>query len=125
MRSSNALVSALALCCVREQYDGNQLAVVVRRPDHRHRRLLRPRRERKRGRAPECSQQCPPSDGDCHTPLPCEVRKGKDATPRECSLPVQEGQDAGCFDLSLRLQLHCFRRQLLANAAIAASRVAA
>src|SRR5262249_55720287 len=24
----------------------------------------------------ECGQQFPPSDGDCHTPLPCEVRKG-------------------------------------------------
>src|SRR5262249_11868200 len=30
------------------------------------------RRERPRGRrAAECSQQFPPSDGDCHTPLPC------------------------------------------------------
>ena len=27
-------------------------------------------------RAAECSQQFPPSDGDCHTPLPREVRKG-------------------------------------------------
>src|SRR5262249_32780890 len=25
-------------------------------------------------RAAECGQQFPPSDGDCHTPLPCEVR---------------------------------------------------
>jgi hypothetical protein len=25
-------------------------------------------------RAAECSQQFPPSDGDCHTPLPREVR---------------------------------------------------
>jgi len=34
------------------------------------------RRERPRHRsAAECSQQIPPSDGDCHTPLPCEVRK--------------------------------------------------
>src|SRR5262249_37189916 len=39
-------------------------------------RLLRARRERPRGRrAAECDQQLPPSDGDCHTPLPCEVRK--------------------------------------------------
>src|SRR5262249_25733362 len=38
-------------------------------------RLLRARRERPRGRAAECRQQFPPSDGDCHTPLPCEVRK--------------------------------------------------
>src|SRR5215468_11603851 len=51
--------------------------------DHRHRRLLRAPRERPRSRrAAECSQQFPPSDGDCHTPLPCEVRKRKDTTPR-------------------------------------------
>src|SRR5262249_3145226 len=48
-------------------------------------RLLRTRRERPRCyRAAECSQQFPPSDGDCHTPLPCEVRKGNDTTPRAC-----------------------------------------
>src|SRR5262249_59673378 len=29
-------------------------------------------------RAAKCGQQFPPSDGDCHTPLPCEVRKGND-----------------------------------------------
>jgi hypothetical protein len=34
------------------------------------RRLLRTRRERPRRRAAECGQQFPPSDGDCHTPLP-------------------------------------------------------
>src|SRR5262252_6727884 len=39
--------------------------------------LLRPRRERPPScRAAERAQQFPPSDGDCHTPLPCEVRKG-------------------------------------------------
>jgi hypothetical protein len=27
------------------------------------------------------SNYFPPSDGDCHTPLPCEVRKGKNTTP--------------------------------------------
>src|SRR5262249_10763114 len=32
--------------------------------------------ERRRSRAAECGQQFPPSDGECHTPLPCEVRKG-------------------------------------------------
>src|SRR6516164_3195849 len=37
--------------------------------------LLRARRERPRRRAAECGQQFPPSDGDCHTPLPREVRK--------------------------------------------------
>src|SRR6516225_4194238 len=26
----------------------------------------------------------PPSHGDCHTPLPCEVRKWNDTTPRAC-----------------------------------------
>src|SRR5262249_13827388 len=41
------------------------------------------------------AQQFLPSDGDCHTPLPCEVRKGNDTTPQECSLPVQGGQDPG------------------------------
>src|SRR5262249_43431134 len=35
-------------------------------------------------RAAECDQQFPPSEGDSHTPLPCEVRKGKDTTPRAC-----------------------------------------
>ena len=46
-------------------------------------RLLRARRERPRNRpAAKCSQQLPPSDGDCHAPLPCEVRKDNDTTPR-------------------------------------------
>src|SRR5262249_19522193 len=46
--------------------------------DHRQDRLLRSRRERPSGcRAAERDQQLPPSDGDCHTPLPCEVRKGE------------------------------------------------
>ena len=48
--------------------------------------LLRARRERPRGRTAECSQQFPPSDGDCHTPLPCEVRKGTIAR-RESAVP--------------------------------------
>jgi hypothetical protein len=34
--------------------------------------VLRARRERP---SSECGQQFPPSDGDCHTPLPREVRK--------------------------------------------------
>src|SRR5262249_47594967 len=63
----------------------------------RHLRLLRPHRERPRDRrAAECSQQFPPSHGDCHTPLPCEVRKWNDSTPRVRSLHVQGGQNAGC-----------------------------
>jgi len=61
---------------------------------HRFVRMLRTRRKRpRRRRAAECSQQFPPSDGDCHTPLPCEVRRTKDTTPRTCSLPVQGRQD--------------------------------
>src|SRR6516165_1933628 len=97
---------------------------VPQEPDHRHLRLQRARRTRpRRRRAAECSQQFPSSDGDCHTPLPREVRKGNDSTPRAYSLAVRGGQDAGCFRLSRRLQLHYSRRQLFANAAIAASRV--
>src|SRR5215469_5958837 len=70
----------------------------VKEPDHWHRRLLRTRRERPRSRsAAKCGQQFPPSDGDCHTPLPCEVRRGNDTTPRACGLHIQGGQDAGCF----------------------------
>src|SRR5262249_7512231 len=65
-------------------------------PNHRRRRLLRACRERPCRRAAECGQQFPPSDGGCHTPLPCEVRKGNDTTPRACSLAVQGGQNAGC-----------------------------
>src|SRR5262249_45563816 len=46
--------------------------------------LLRARRERPRDRSAECGQQFPPSDDNCHTPLPCEVRKRKNTTPRAC-----------------------------------------
>src|SRR6516162_243127 len=69
--------------------------IVVRgsRPDvpdtRRLARLLRARSERPSSGSPaECGQQFPPSDADCHTPLPCEVRKGHDTTPRACSLHV-------------------------------------
>src|SRR6516225_2119637 len=59
--------------------------------------LLRARRERPCcRRTAECDQQFTPSDGDCHTPLPREVR-GNDTTPRACSLHVHGGQDSGCF----------------------------
>jgi hypothetical protein len=58
--------------------------VPKQRRDEGHRRLLRARRERPRDRAAECGQQFPPSDNDCHTPLPREVRKGNDTTPRVC-----------------------------------------
>src|SRR6516165_10630678 len=49
----------------------------VEKANHRH----GPRR-----RTAECGQQFPPSDGDCHTPLPREVRKRKDITPLACCL---------------------------------------
>src|SRR6516225_9523516 len=62
-------------------------------------RLLGARRERpRRCRTAECGQQFPPSDGDCHTPLPCEARKWNDSTPRACRLPVRR---AGCWLLRL------------------------
>src|SRR5262249_48749239 len=66
-----------------------------KRPDHRHRRLLRARRKRpRRRRAAECDQQFPLSDGDCHTPLPCEVRKGTIAR-RERAVPNSAAPGAG------------------------------
>src|SRR6516225_709236 len=65
----------------------------VEEPDQRHRPLLRARRERPGGsRAAEYGQQFPPSNGDCHTLLPCEVRKENDTTPRACSLYVRGGR---------------------------------
>ena len=103
---------------------------IVRSSGHQHTdaphpaALLRARRERPRdSSAAKCDQQFPPSDGDCHTPLPREVRKRKDTTRRARSLHIQGGQDAGCFHLCRRLQLHYSHRQFFANAAIAASRV--
>src|SRR5262249_7258644 len=69
-----------------QEPDGGQLS-----------RLLRARRYWPRCRPEaECDQQFPPSDGDCHTPLPREVRKENDTTPRACSLAVSRRQDAGC-----------------------------
>src|SRR5262245_26374622 len=45
----------------------------LEKPDHRHRRLLRARRERPRRRhAAERSYHFPPSDSDRHVALPCE-----------------------------------------------------
>src|SRR5215831_16147220 len=60
--------------------------------------------------AAERGQQFPPSDGDCHAPLPCEVR-GNDTTPRACRLHVQGGHcsisarlaDGGAFLASIDL----------------------
>src|SRR5215467_12891816 len=48
--------------------------------------------------AAECGQQFPPSDGDCHTPLPCEVRMA-----RYHAMSVQSSRSGGpgrcCFPL--------------------------
>src|SRR5262249_25891247 len=72
-------------------------------------------------RAAECGQQFPPSHGDCHTPLPCEVRKRNDTTPRACSLQVQGGRMLVASTSVFGFSLHSPRRQLFANAAIVAS----
>jgi hypothetical protein len=53
-------------------------------------------------RAAECDQQFPPSDGDCHTPLPREVRKGNGTTPRACSLPLLSASDLNDRSFSSR-----------------------
>src|SRR5947209_6885976 len=81
---------------------GGRTRAAAQIPDHRHWLPLRARRERPRGsRAAEYSQQFPPSDGDCHTPLPCEVRRG--TVPRhERAVFTLEGQDAGRFHLCRR-----------------------
>src|SRR5262249_39574260 len=48
----------------------------------------------RRRRAAESGQQFPPSDGDCHAPLPCEVRKG--TVPRhERAVPNSTASGAG------------------------------
>src|SRR5215468_2766943 len=95
--------------------------IIVRgaRPDvpdtRRLARLLRARRERPCSRrTAECSQQLSPSDGDCHTPHPCEVRKGNDTTPRACcpnSAAADAGKAAGRLTrlLSLRLMMALHR----------------
>src|SRR5262249_48037767 len=78
----------------------------------RRARLLRARRRRPRSRAAECSQQLPPSDDDCHTPLPCEVRKGTIPRHERAVFTFKEGR------------MHHSSRHDLANAAIAAWRLA-
>src|SRR5215467_6873053 len=46
----------------------------VEKPDHRHRRLLRPRRQRPRHRRPaEKRDEVAPTDVDCHVTLPWKV----------------------------------------------------
>src|SRR5262249_35852809 len=79
------------LCGMPPGFDARLRRTGCEKPDHRHRCLLRPRRDRPRSRAAECDQQFPSSDGDCHTPLPREVRRGNDTTPRAYSLAVQGG----------------------------------
>src|SRR5262249_8113287 len=55
--------------------------------------LLRPCRERPRDRgAARGGPPFPPSDGAGNPPLPREVRRGKDTTPRACSLHVRGGR---------------------------------
>src|SRR5262245_50787612 len=81
----DAHVAAIGLAQVRERpLEGCQAGLpfaVVRRirqqnADASHALLLRACRERpRRSCAAECGQQFPSSNGDCHTPLPCEVRK--------------------------------------------------
>src|SRR5215469_16341143 len=69
----------------------------TQKSDARHRAGLPPsRRERPRGcRAAECSQQFPPSDGDCHTPLPCEVRRKRYHATSALSLTARQPGRAG------------------------------
>jgi len=54
--------------------------------------LLRPRRERPGSRAAECSQQFPPSDGNCHTLVPREVRKETIQRHERAVSPFKEGR---------------------------------
>src|SRR5262249_21783980 len=83
--------------------------------------LLRACRERpQHRRAAKSGQQFPPFHGDCHTPLPCELRKWNDTTPRACSLHVQRGSMLGAS--TSVFGFNSSRRQLFANAAIVASR---
>src|SRR6516162_8247438 len=58
--------------------------------------------------AAECGQQFPPPDGDCHTPLPREVRKGNYTTPRACC-PNSTASGAGGAHAGHRLQRSAVR----------------
>src|SRR6516164_356509 len=60
-------------------------------------------------RTAECDQQFPPSDGDCHTPLPCEVRRNG-TTPRPAWGPVSASASYGGFIPSARLGLSASQR---------------
>jgi len=78
--------------------------------------LLRMRGARpSRRRAAEYGQQFPPSDGHCHTPLPREgAVKGTVSRHERAVFTLKEGRMPASTTTS--------RRQLLADAAIAASR---
>src|SRR5262249_858532 len=73
--------------------------------DHWHRRLLRPRRERPRGRrAAECGQQFPPADGGCPMvavmrPFPREVRKTQRYHATSVLSPTARHPARGLFSL--------------------------
>src|SRR6516225_2272040 len=55
--------------------------------------LLRARRERPRGsRAAECSQQFPPSDGDCHAPSRARCVNGTIPCHERAVFPFKEGR---------------------------------
>src|SRR5262245_35828924 len=87
--------------------------------------LLPPRRERPRGRsAAECSQQFPPSDGDCHTPLRARCVKETIPHHQRAVFTFKEGRMLVVAPLS-SASTTTSRRQLFANVVIAASRVAA
>src|SRR5262249_49520778 len=66
---------------------------------HLHSSLLCAGRERPCDLAAERGQQFPPSDGDCHTPLPCEVRKGTIPHQERAVFTFKGGRIAGCFHL--------------------------
>ena len=63
----------------------------------------------RRRHAAECGQQFPSSDGDCHTPLPCEVRTG--------TIPRHERAvfTAGKAQNGLRSRPRCGRFLLIAQ----------
>src|SRR5262249_45284188 len=79
--------------------------------DHRHRLLLRARREWPRdNRAAERDQQLPPSDGNCHTPLPCEVRKGTIPHQERAVSTLKQGRMLGASTVTPAARLFSERR---------------
>jgi hypothetical protein len=78
-RAEHALFAAAREVCAqsltkrRQEIAARLRPTIMEKPDHRHCRLLRARRERPRGRrAAERGYQFPPSDSDEHVALPCE-----------------------------------------------------